>query len=130
MTFDVDKTVNYWLTCAAYDVETAAAMLEKERYPYALFFGHLALEKLLKAFVVKITGNHAPVTHSLTLLSSKLPVILPEEYERLLRDYKRFNLETRYPDVDMTVYRECTPDFTRDTLGKMREIYTWLRAKL
>jgi len=68
MEFDVEKTVSYWLESAEYDFDTAESLFQIEKYPYALFFGHLALEKLLKALVVKTTRQHAPYTHSLPLL--------------------------------------------------------------
>lgn len=57
--FDVEKTVLYWFESAEYDMGVAEAMYEKAKYPYALFMGHLALEKLLKALVVKTTRKHA-----------------------------------------------------------------------
>ena len=52
-TFDVKKTVSYWVDGGEYDLGAATAMLKAKKYPYALFLGHLALEKLLKALVVK-----------------------------------------------------------------------------
>jgi len=67
--FDIDKTVKYWLEGAEYDLDVANALHEKKKYPYALFIGHLALEKLLKSLVVKTTKEHAPRTHSLSLLA-------------------------------------------------------------
>ena len=51
--FDIKKTVSYWFNGAKYDLSVANAMLKSKKYPYALFMGHLALEKLLKALVVK-----------------------------------------------------------------------------
>lgn len=68
MTFDLEKTIRYWTDGAAYDLETGKRLLEVERFPYALLLGHLAIEKILKALVVKTTGEHAPYTHSLTFL--------------------------------------------------------------
>nr|CBX31541.1 unknown protein [uncultured Desulfobacterium sp.] len=68
--FDVKKTVQYWLEGAEYDLGVADAMFEKGKYPYALFMGHLALEKLLKSLVVRATGNHAPV-YSLSSIASR-----------------------------------------------------------
>jgi HEPN domain-containing protein len=53
MVFDKDKTIRYWAESAAYDVETGKSLLEAEKFPYALFFAHLAIEKLLKAIVVE-----------------------------------------------------------------------------
>jgi HEPN domain-containing protein len=53
MKFDVEKTISYWLESAEYDLKTADSLFITEKYPYSLFFGHLAIEKLLKALVVK-----------------------------------------------------------------------------
>ena len=64
--FETDKTIKYWLDSAAYDLDTGRTLLGSKRFPYALFFAHLALEKVLKALVVKATQQHAPYTHSLT----------------------------------------------------------------
>jgi hypothetical protein len=33
MKFDIQKTVQYWLEGAVYDIEVAEAMFEKEKYP-------------------------------------------------------------------------------------------------
>ena len=60
MPFDIDKTVDYWVEGAEYDFETGKNLLESKKYPYALFFAHLAIEKVLKAIVVKNTQEHAP----------------------------------------------------------------------
>lgn len=57
MTFEADKTIAYWAESSAYDLETGATLLRSKKYPYALFFGHLAIEKILKALVVKHTGT-------------------------------------------------------------------------
>lgn len=96
VTFDVDKTVKYWIDSATYDLETAKSLLEAKRFPYALFFGHLALEKILKALVVRTTSEHAPYTHSLTLLAKKINIEIPESIIDQLAEYTEFNLETRY----------------------------------
>jgi HEPN domain-containing protein len=57
MDFDIEKTVAYWLEGAEYDIGVADAMFQAGKYPYALFMGHLAIEKLLKALVVKRCSN-------------------------------------------------------------------------
>lgn len=98
MEFDVEKTVLYWLEGAEYDLDVADAMFRTEKYPYTLFIGHLALEKLLKALVVKNTKSHAPYTHSLPLLASKLTINIPEEIEKPLVRFMEFYFEARYPD--------------------------------
>lgn len=59
--FDVEKTINYWLEGADYDIGVAEAMYEKGKYPYALFMGHLAIEKLLKALVSQEYWRTCPI---------------------------------------------------------------------
>ena len=76
--FDVDKAVSYWLESAKYDLGVAGAMLKARKYPYALFMGHLALEKLLKALVVRKTKTHAPFSHSLPYLLESSCIKMPE----------------------------------------------------
>lgn len=49
MEFDAKKTISYWLESAEHDLDVVDAMFRTEKYPYALFIGHLTLEKLLKA---------------------------------------------------------------------------------
>lgn len=66
------KTIRYWQEGAQRALETMTALFEKEKYPESLFFGHLALEKILKALVVQITQEHAPYTHDLQLLANKI----------------------------------------------------------
>ena len=129
MTFDLEKTIRYWTDCAAYDLETGKRLLEVERFPYALFLGHLAIEKILKAIVVKSTGEHAPHTHSLTFLISKSKIDMPEPIIDQLAEYMEFHLEARYPDEKKDFYKKCTEEFARKKLAEMEEVYKWLIQK-
>lgn len=130
MTFEVARTIQYWLNSAAYDLETGKALLVSKKFPYALFFGHLAIEKVLKAIVVKATQAHAPLTHSLPLLASKTNIEIPASIIDRLAEYTEFHMESRYPDDKKDFYQKCTDEFTRGKLGEMEGIYKWLIQKL
>ena len=130
MTFDVDKTIKFWAEGAIYDLETGKSLLESKRYPYALFFGHLALEKILKAFAVKATAEHAPFTHSLTFLASKTGIDIPESILDKLAEYTEFHLESRYPDEKKDFYQKCTEEFACKKFAEIEEVYQWLIRKL
>ena len=129
VTFDVSRTVKYWLDSAAYDLETGRSLLEAKRFPYALFFCHLALEKTLKALVVKGTQAHAPYTHSLTLLASKINIDFPDSLLDQLAEYTEFHLESRYPDERKEFYEKCTEEFAQEKFREMENLYTWLIQK-
>ncbi len=130
MTFDVTKTIKYWLESAVYDLETAKSLLESKRFPYALFFGHLALEKILKAFVVKATEQHAPFTHSLILLAKNTKIDLPDSMLDRLAEYMEFHLESRYPDEKKDFYEKCTEEYSREKIDEIEDTYNWLIKKL
>ena len=102
--FDTKKTVSYWLEGAKYDLGVADAMFASKKYPYALFMGYLALEKILKAFLVKRTNGHAPFTHSLPYLAEKSKAKIPENILVKLREFMEFHFEARYPDANKAFY--------------------------
>lgn len=130
MDFNVKKTVAYWLEGAEYDLDVANAMFQTGKYPYALFMGHLALEKLLKALVVTEKREHAPYTHSLPLLASKLVTKIPEAIERKLIQFMEFYFESRYPEDRRKFYEKCTKDFTEFNLNEIKKVFKWLKERL
>ena len=128
--FDIERTVSYWFEGAQYDLGVANAMLKSKKYPYALFMGHLSLEKLLKAFVVKHTKAHAPFSHSLPYLAEKSGVKIPERILIKLREFMEFHFEARYPDANKAFYKKCTKPYTAKKLKEIKEVFTWVRGKL
>lgn len=58
----IDEQVKYWTDGAERDYATMQVLLDSKRYPESLFFGHIVLEKMLKAFVVletkELKNNH------------------------------------------------------------------------
>ncbi|MBI4654702.1 MAG: HEPN domain-containing protein [Nitrospirae bacterium] len=128
--FDIQKTVKYWLDGAKYDMGTATAMFKTKKYPYALFMGHLALEKLLKALVVRDTQKHAPYTHSLSLLGEKLDIEIPEKIMKRLVRFMEFHFEARYPEAQRKFYKKCTKKFTNKKMQEIKEVFIWLKERL
>jgi HEPN domain-containing protein len=129
MTFDAEKAIAYWIDSAAYDLETGKTLLRTKRYPYALFFGHLAIEKVLKALVIKSTGEHAPYSHSLVMLAQKTGADIPEAMLDHLAEFMEFHTEARYPDAKMDFYRRCTKEFATVKFREIKEVYRWLLKK-
>jgi HEPN domain-containing protein len=127
--FDIEKTVQYWLDGAEYDMGVANAMFKTRKYPYALFMGHLALEKLLKAMVVKSTKRHAPYTHSLSLLTEKLEIGIPKKIMKQLKRFMEFHFEARYPKKQMIFYKKCTKEFAGKKIQEITEVYKWLKER-
>lgn len=100
MPIDVEKHVTYWRSGASEDIDTARFLLEHDKRREALFFAHLALEKALKALIVKATHDLAPLSHNLVLLSEKTGLEFPEPDRVFFVDMNRHSLHGRYPDPD------------------------------
>ena len=123
---DMDKIVEYWKTHAQYDLDTADSLFESKRSPYALFMCHLAIEKSLKAIIVRKTAEHAPYTHNLVHLGATTELAFSPEQKTLIGELNEFNLEARYPDWKENFYTIATHAYTEKYLRATRELFVWL----
>ncbi|TEU16496.1 MAG: HEPN domain-containing protein [Anaerolineales bacterium] len=122
---DVDKVVHYWLTTAADDLTAAEHLFQSGDYTHALFFAHLYLEKVLKAQVVQVTGEHAPISHNLRYLAQKGGLELSAEQLAFLARVTECAIKTRYPDMELQFKRQCTQEFCATELKEIKEFGTW-----
>jgi len=127
---DVDKAVDYWLTIGKHDYKTMLALFKSKRYSDSLFFGHIVLEKILKAFVVKKTKKDAPYTHNLVRLNELANIKLPKKNVELLFEVNEFNIRSRYPEDKLKFYRTCTREYAKSYLNKIDNLFKKLCLKL
>jgi HEPN domain-containing protein len=120
------EKVKYWLDSAEDDWKVAKHLFEKGDYSYSLFFGHLTIEKSLKAVYVERLTNNPPFTHRLVYLAEKASLELSEEKLRLLETVTDFNMEARYPDEKFSFKRKCTKKFTQKYLTEIEVMRKWL----
>jgi len=98
-----------------------------EFWTEALFWTHLAVEKALKAHVVKSTCEVPPYIHNLTRLAEIAGLNLSAEQLRLCDDLNRYQRLARYP------YRSAwqpDSDTSRRVLHEGKEFLEWLLRKL
>jgi HEPN domain-containing protein len=105
-------------------------LYEVDSFAHALFFGHLYLEKLLKALIVKQSTAHAPFIHNLEMLAKKTGLELTEEMLDELVEITEFNIETRYPDDIQKRKIKFKKVFCQEKMRAIKEIGAWLRTKL
>ncbi|HCC69055.1 MAG TPA: DNA-binding protein [Nitrospiraceae bacterium] len=127
---DIQKVKDYWLEEAEDALRVMQHLFEKGDYSYALFFGHLAVEKILKAVYVIRKGEHAPYLHDLEKLAKHSTIPLTSEQKRLLIQITNFNIEARYPDEKRSFRKKCTEDFTKEMLNKIEEVFQWLKSMI
>jgi HEPN domain-containing protein len=96
-----------------------------------LFFAHLVLEKLLKAHHVKDNaGDFSPRTHNLLLLSEQTGLSPSDEQLRIFSQMNQFQIEGRYPDYKLTMFKLATQSFTQDLLQEVEIVKSWLTSTL
>ena len=127
-----EKIIQNWITLAQYDLSTAQAMLEAERYLYVAFTCQQALEKLLKAIYVKQWNKTPPYTHNLIRLLDSLTVAAEcdEEKYRLLETLNSYYLESRYTEQISELFQSLTPKTAAQTYDHTRKLFSWLMTKI
>jgi HEPN domain-containing protein len=124
---NVDEQVKYWQTGSGEDLAAAESLLEKGHLRQCLFFAHLALEKMLKAHVVRITRSVPPRIHNLVRLARQGGLKPNDEQERFLRRFDVYQLEARYPDSQQVI---LNPDLTKREFQAAMQVWQWLKAQL
>lgn len=127
---EIKKNINYWQETAKHDYETMLGLFKIKRYSECLFFGHIILEKILKAFVVKKTKEHSPYIHNLSKLAEIAKIDLKESELDFLARVNKFNIRARYPDDKMRFYKICTKKYTEENLSNIKNLYKKLCQKL
>lgn len=127
---DLDKTYNHWINTSDKDALTMIHLYNSKDYHWSLFIGHIVIERLLKACVVKRTLNHAPFTHDLTKLAKVSGVEFSEEHLDWLDAISTFNMNARYDSYKEAFYRKCTHGYTTEWIDKIKILQSWIKEKL
>lgn len=90
------EIVNYWISEAEESLGVARHLFEKEDYSYALFFGHLAIEIIIKAILAQRLEQQIPRSHNLLRLAQEADIDITDELKLSLIRITTFNLESRY----------------------------------
>jgi len=129
---DLDAVVSYWIDIADYDLETAEAMLATERYLYVGFMCHQTIEKLLKAYYVRVINDTPPYTHNLSRLASLSSIHgeLSESQKDFLDMLEPLNVETRYPTQKDMILKSLTREKCEALIGMTKELSGWIKRQL
>ncbi len=124
--------VSYWIELSEYDLETASAMLESKRYLYVGFMAHQAIEKILKALLVRLENKPAPFSHSLSFLAKQAGIYdsFSEEQKDFIDILEPMNIETRYPVHKEQMLKSLTEERCNEILNNTKELHKWIMKKL
>ncbi len=119
-----NEEISYWLGIAKDDLRVAGHLIDTNDRLHALFFCHLAIEKMLKALFVKVNRGSPPPTHNLPRLAKESKLTLSEEDLQFLNELLRFNIEARYPKDRIKIRKACTKKYSA---GVLRAVKKWQR---
>jgi len=126
--FDKESVAQSWIESAERDWKTMNHLVKSRDYAWSLFLGHLVIEKLLKALIVKQTNKQAPFTHNLTSLAKNMELTL--EQISWLDEITTFNLNVRYDDAKIQFYKKSTKPFTGKWIDNIKILRKWLKREL
>lgn len=127
---DYEKSMNHWIESSDRDFLTMTNLFNSKDYSWSLFLGHLVIEKLLKALIVKETHEFPKPTHDLIRLSTRGKLECSGEQLDMLDIITTFNINARYEDYKQEFYRRCTKDFTETWINNIKELRQWIKSQL
>ena len=127
---DVDRIVKHWIETSEEDFQTMISLYHSKSYGWALFLGHISIEKLLKAVYVKKYKKHSPFLHNLYRLAELSEIELTDEQSDWLDKITSFNLNARYDDYKREFYSLCTEEFAGAWIEKIKILRSWIKQML
>lgn len=124
------KIIEYWENESVKDFEVAKGLCALKHYSYCLFFCHLVLEKMLKAFFVAKHREQAPHIHDLVILARKSGIMITTEQKDSLETITMFNIQGRYPDYKSKFYKKYNNKKSAEKyLTLTGELLAWLKKE-
>jgi HEPN domain-containing protein len=127
---NIDSIIEHWRESSEQNYSTMQNLIKTKEYSWALFMGHLVVEKLLKALYVKTLLKHPIFSHDLLRLAKKIDTELPIGYDEWLDEITTFNLNARYDDYKQSFHKLCTVEFFNEWIDKIEILRQWLIKQL
>ena len=121
-----EKIVQFWKDSSDQNHETMQHLMQSKDYSWALFLGHLVIEKILKAHYVNKHQRHPLFIHDLLRLARKTDILLTEQQEEWLDEITTFNVNTRYDNYKQEFRNRCTEGYTTHWIKNIETIRLWL----
>lgn len=119
--------VREWLEFATYDLESAEHLFYCGKHVYALYFCHLALEKILKA-KIEDAGKKAPLEkHNLRELVDLSGLVLPRDMLIFMSRFDEMNLPAMSVQNFGQLKSKIDLKMTETLLSKTKEAFNWIK---
>lgn len=119
----------FWHKEAKRALVVAQDLFRLKRYVETLFFGHLALEKLLKAKIVKATKRDPIYSHDLVILAQYAGLTLDKDDISFLARVNIYYIRARYQDYKMSLSKRADKKFTNEELSRIKKFFHKINDK-
>jgi len=126
----VDEDVQHWLRFAESDIVSAEALHHVGQELNALFHLQQAVEKTLKALLLRKSGLQPPRIHGLRGLSERCGLRLTEKQVLLIEYLTQYYVESRYPVDWYEGSFEATVIEVERLIPEAKELIAWLRSQI
>ncbi|MBL7112523.1 MAG: HEPN domain-containing protein [Bacteroidales bacterium] len=128
----MNDKITYWVELSDYDIETAEVLLASGKFLYVGFMCHQTIEKIFKAYFIRLKNETPPYSHSLSFIAKKGDFY--NEFDKSQREYidqlEPLNIETRYPLDKDRLLESLTEEKCQELLYKSKELQRWIKLKL
>lgn len=128
--FDKNSALAYWMESSDDDYKTMLDLLDTGNYSWSLFMGHLVIEKLLKAYYLKVQEEYPPMLHDLRRIGEKAGIVFDENKIVIIETISQFNIRARYDDYKRNFYKLCTREYAIEWIEKIKETRLWIEMML
>jgi HEPN domain-containing protein len=125
---NLDNVIQAWVKSSDNNFDEMLDFYKIKRNNWALFTGHLCIEKLLKAYYIKIHQMHSMNLHNLIRIAEMANLELTKEQKADFAMITTFNISARYDDFKQNFYKKCTPEFTLTWIEKIKFYRLWIKS--
>jgi HEPN domain-containing protein len=120
------EVFEYFIKSAEIDYDSMIVLFDNQKYAHSLFFGHISIEKLLKAAYVHRKNDYPPYIHNLVRLAEKSDISLNPIQKLHLTTITAFNINARYDDYKLNFHKKCTYEYTSKWLQIIKDTKLWI----
>jgi HEPN domain-containing protein len=127
-----EEKVKYWVNLSDEDFRVAEDLLKSKHLLQTVFFCHLTVETIFKAYFTKLKTETPPHIHKLARLAQLADFYdeLSEEQKDFIFQLDPFNIEARYPEYKNMITQSLNTGLCMDLLNQTQKLRQWIKEKI
>lgn len=105
--------IQAWKSSAIEDIKLGEDLFKLGKYAHALFFLHLAIEKIIKGVHQHLKHEPSLFIHDLYKLATRAGIEVAESEKPLLDEISTFNVAARYDIFKLKLYQKATLEYAK-----------------